>query len=213
MLWMDFDARIREATDGQKSLDDFCAAFFSHGEPTAAAVSFDQAEIVGRLNDLVEGPWDSLINARTEETQEQYNPEAVERCGYRLGYTAERSDALKASEKNREAKYYAESLGFNIKDDGVISKVVPGGPAEEIGLYDGVQIVAVDGLKFTQERLEHAVRHTPTTGEITLLTLQGETFKEVTIEYDGGLRYRTLIPIAGQRDWLSEIIRPKTATN
>jgi len=211
MIWMDFDARIREATDGQKSLDDFCAAFFSHGDPGAAAIPFDLEEVVSRLADLAEEPWDSLIAAGTQETQDRYVPEVIERCGYRLGFGSEKSALLKVYEDMWfESKHFSESIGFRIRDDGTIEDIVPGGPADMAGLYDGAQVIGVDGMKYSYDRLEYAVRNSPTSGRIDLLTVQGETLREVCIIYDGGLRYYTLIPIEGKRDWLREIISPRT---
>ena len=37
LMFMEFDARIRTLTDGAKSLDDFCASFFSAGDPSSHA--------------------------------------------------------------------------------------------------------------------------------------------------------------------------------
>ena len=52
MIWLEIDARIRQATKGKKSLDDFCAKFFSAGETDAEAVPFDLNEIVETLNSI-----------------------------------------------------------------------------------------------------------------------------------------------------------------
>jgi len=109
-----------------------------------------------------------------------------------------------------ESKHFSESIGFRIRDDGTIEDIVPGGPADMAGLYDGAQVIGVDGMKYSYNRLEYAVRNSPTSGRIDLLTVQGETLREVCIIYDGGLRYYTLIPIEGKRDWLREIISPRT---
>jgi hypothetical protein len=41
-----------------------------------------------------------------------------------------------------------------------------------------------------------------------LLVLAGEEFREIEIEYDGGLRYYILTPQEGYPDRISDILKP-----
>ena len=67
----------------------------------------------------------------------------------------------------------------------------------------------MNGKAFSIDRLENAIRNTTTTGKLTLLTLEADTYYEYEINYDGGLKYDKLEPIPGQKDWLTEILTPK----
>jgi len=55
-IWLEIDSRIRNLTDGEKSLNDFCAQFFSSGDKSRSAVSFDLAELVTTLYDQAPFP-------------------------------------------------------------------------------------------------------------------------------------------------------------
>ena len=42
--------------------------------------------------------------------------------------------------------------------------------------------------------------------------MKDEAIEEISIEYDGGLKFPTLVPLKGRTDWLQSILAPKTAT-
>ena len=62
-LALEFDARIRNLTDGKKSLDDFCREFFTKGGGKTHAVPFDLQEVENTLNRQAQFNWDSLIKS------------------------------------------------------------------------------------------------------------------------------------------------------
>lgn len=210
MIWLEFDCMIRNATDGQKSLDDFCAAFFSNGDADAHAVPFDREEIVATLSSLADGPWDSLITVRVDQTHDSLDSDVLNQIGYELGFT----DSLPKAVKDRQSKYkyneFYESLGLTIKKGGKISEIVPGSIADSAGLFPGSEILGVDGKKFSIERIEDALKNSPTTGVIRLLVTLGDNYHEVTLKYDGGPRYYKLTPVDGKAQWLEEIAKPRT---
>ena len=135
--------------------------------------------------------------------------EALTQCGYYLGYTDVKSKDLKASEGRWKWLDYVASLGLWADDKNKIDDIVPGGPADKSGLYPDVEIIGVNGLKYSKDRLEDALRKSPEFGKIKLLTVSSDTIQEFIIDYNEGLRYHTLVPIEGKHDWLSEIIAPK----
>lgn len=211
MIWLDFDSRIREATDGQKSLDDFCVNFFGRGDPTAHAISFDLEDVISVLNELTDKEsWAQLIDQKINQTENEFNPEGITNSGYKFTLSKQKSDVQKLV----DAKYYNrrsfnKSIGMDVEKNGVISNIVPGGPADLTGLYDGIKVVGVNGKTYNIDRLENAVRNTTTTGKLTLLILEADTYYEYEINYEGGLKYDKLEPIPGQKDWLTEILTPK----
>lgn len=209
LLWLEIDARIRTATDGEKTLDDFCGRFFSDGDPKAHYVPFQLDDVISVLNDLAPQPWDSLLDARLNFTQQEYDTTAIHWSGYQLAYTDKKSKAITLREKYRKYHDLYESAGLSIKDDGSIVAVIPDGPADMAGLYAGVKIIAVNGKRYTYKRLENAIRRSVKNDKITLLTQRSEDFVETSIKYNGGLRYFTLIPLEGKKDWLKEIAKPR----
>jgi predicted metalloprotease with PDZ domain len=212
MIWLEFDARIRSATNGAKSLDDFCATFFGTGDTATHAISFELTDIISSLGELADLPWAALIDQKINGTEKEFDPEGIRQSGYTFTFTAKKSDILKWQEDEAwEHKVYHKSVGLTVNEDGVVGEVVPDGPADQSGLYDGVKVVGVNGKTFNYERFENAVRNTTTIGKLTLLILEADTFQEYEIDYDGGLRYDKLEPVDGKRDWLKEIMAPKVS--
>jgi predicted metalloprotease with PDZ domain len=205
LLWLEIDARIRTATDGKKSLDDFCGLFFGQGDPSAHYIPFRLDDVVSTLNELADGPFDSLFDARLNHTQSEYDTTSIHWSGYRLGYTDERSEPIEKHEKRREHHVLYESIGLSIKDDGTVVAVVPNSPADEAGLYAGVSVIGINDKRYTFDRLENAVYNAGKKSIIRLLTLHDENFVEVVVRYDGGLRFFSLEPIENRHDWIKEI--------
>ncbi len=71
LIWMEADAIIRRATDGQKSLDDFVATFFKHTEGDGLVKPYDRPEIISELNELVEFDWTGFFDERVSSTQNE----------------------------------------------------------------------------------------------------------------------------------------------
>lgn len=208
MLWLEIDARLRNSTDGKKSIEDFCHEFFTKGGGKSHAVSFDLREIVKTLTRHSDFNWDSLITERVYKPQEKFDTEVARQCGYRLEYTTETPERIKRWQKRFKGVYFLESLGLSVNSKGKIGSVIPGSPADEAGLFDGMEIVGVEGKKYSKKRLEDAIRNSVMTEKVTLLTLNGDEYRDVVIEYDDGLRYYILAKENSQADRLSEILKP-----
>ena len=210
MLWLEIDARIRNDSDGKKSIEDFCHDFFTRGDGKSHAVSFDLKEIVETLSRHSHFNWDSLINERVYQPQEKFDTEVARQCGYRLEYTTETPERVKRWQKRFKGAYFLESLGMSANAKGKIGSIIPDSPADQAGLYDGVEIVGVEGKKYKPKRLEDAIRNSVMTGKVTLLTLNGDKYEDVIIDYNDGLRYYTLTRDSSRSDRLSEIMKPLT---
>ena len=84
------------------------------------------------------------------------------------------------------------------------------GPAFSAGVVPGQQIVAVQGMAYTPERLEAAITAAKETGPaVELLMKDGEHYRSVKVEHHGGLRYPKLVRIDGTPDRLSAILAPR----
>ena len=212
-IWLEVDARIRELTKGEKSLDDFCAAFFGQGDPDAHAVPFDRDEILGLLDALAPYDWRALFEERVDRAPGSELPGGLELSGWKLTLTEEKPSLVKTVEKLRKNSRYYDSIGLSVSNEGKTGSVVPGTPADLAGILDGWEILGVNGRRFNSDRLEDAVRESGKTGTIDLLVdVEGQLVTH-TVRYDGGLRYYALERDEGPSDWLGAIFTPRTETS
>jgi predicted metalloprotease with PDZ domain len=212
LIWMEFDARIRNATDGKKSLDDFCALIFGSGDPKALTNPITLEEIITTLKSLADEPWEELINEKVNKPHDDFDIEVLNQTGYKIEYADKKSDYLKSREARFEAIIFIETIGLTIRKSGIIYDVVIGSPSDKAGLYSGAKIIAVNGKEFSVKRMEQAIKNTTETGKITLIVGFDDNIKEVSIEYKDGLRYFTISPTEGKPDRLTEILSPRAKT-
>ena len=79
-------------------------------------------------------------------------------------------------------------------------------PAYKAGLAPGLTLVAVNMSTYKAERLAEAIKaNTEGKAPIQLLLREGETFRQVSIDWRGGLRYPRLERVEGTPDRLSAI--------
>jgi len=209
LIWMEVDAIIRRSTDGRKSLDNFVQTFFKHNEGDGLVKSFDRPEIISQLNELVEFDWTAFFDERVSNTQEEFPLTSVERLGYRLEYAAEPGDWVKMMETQFKYTDTENSIGIGVREAGNITGIVPGSPADKAGLAPGQQIVGVNGRKFSTERFKEGIADTTTKRRLELLTLNGDLYETVTIDYAAGARHLKLVRNTAEPDILSEIFKAK----
>ena len=103
-----------------------------------------------------------------------------------------------------------DSIGIGVNNSGTIaSGLVPGSIADQAGLTPGQQIVGVNGRKFSAARFKEGLADTTTKRSLELLTLRGDLYETVTLEYDGGARYLHLVRNDSEPDILNEIFKAK----
>jgi len=208
-LWLEVDARIRNATNGKQSLNDFCQSLFGTSEITAHSIPYAQSDLVSELNELVVFDWDSLFNSKISGISDKLDETPLEEAGYRLQFTAKKPKPIANYESQNECHYYYESIGFAVEEeDNMVLQVIPGTPGDEAGIYTRMKILGVNGKTFSFDRMDKAITDATKTGLITLLTQHGEELKELTINYSDGLRYFELQLIEGRKNWLDEIMKP-----
>jgi len=208
MHWLEFDAMIRNGTDGAKSLDNFCRVFLTKEDKKSFAIPFDLNEIVTTLNQVYPAPWDSLIDERVYHPVDTFSLDVVDKLGMKLEYTDKKPEVVARGESKSGTTDCYESLGLGIGRTGKINDVRPDSPADKAGLVPATDIVAINGKKFSKTRLEDAVKATTEGSNVRLLVLQDDTYTEYTIDYDGGLRYLQLTPIDEHKNVLYDIVRP-----
>ncbi|MCA9416485.1 MAG: hypothetical protein KC917_09450, partial [Candidatus Omnitrophica bacterium] len=206
LLWMEVDAILRQETDGRKSIDDFCQAFFGRKEEGQRILPFEVGEVFENLNDLAEYDWRAFILGWVNEPHESMPLDFVNRLGYKLAYESEPTEYLKENQK--DGKYIAapDSLGVYFSEDGAITGVVPGSVADDSGLSDGMKVLAINDRKFSRERVDDALSDSIAKGEVQLLVLDGDKIKEFDLDYSQGPKYLHLKRDDSRRDILKQIL-------
>jgi predicted metalloprotease with PDZ domain len=211
LLWLEVDMRIREASRGARTLDDFSRAFFS-AQATEGWVSlYELQDVVRALNQVAPMDWYSFLRTRVA-TPRQPVLEGIERAGFRLVYNDKPNVALADVERSSNRTDLAYSLGLVLSRENVLTEVLWGGPAFRAGLTTATTVVAVNGRATTPDLLRAAVTAAAQGGPLVeLIVRNGDRFRTVTIDYRDGLRYPHLEPITGREDRLARLLAPRAA--
>jgi predicted metalloprotease with PDZ domain len=204
LIWMEVDSILREQSKGTKSIDDFARAFFQGRDGDYGEVTYTFDDVVRTLNAIQPYDWRTLLDSRVNQVSQRAPLAGFERNGYKVVYTEEPN---KASGKTTVDLAY--SLGLTIGAKGITS-VAWDSPAFEAGIDLGDEIVAVNGRAYSGDRLKAAVKDAKSGKEpIKLLLKSGDRFREVAIDYHGGLRYPHLVKTAPGEAGLDKLLQPR----
>ncbi len=211
VLWLEVDALLHELTQGKRSLDDFCKKFLGENHADERVVPYDLPEIVQDLKQLADYDWDGFFARRVAATQEALPLDVVGRCGYRLQYTTKLPSYIDYLQGNGNGLLAArDSLGLTFQGDGRISDVAPGLPGDKAGLAPGMQVLGINGKKFSGGRLNDALADSVARRKVEFLLLDGDQFRTVSVDYADGVRYLELVRNPERPDLLDEILKPVT---
>ena len=165
--------------------------------------------MVAGLNAVQPYDWAGFWNQRLHSTSPHAPLGGVEGSGWKLSYDATRSDMWKDVEEDRKAMDLSYSAGLVVAtDDGTISDVVFGGPAQKAGIAPSAKLIAVNGRQFTPTVLREAVADTAAGKPLELLIKTGDFYETHRIDYAGGERYPHLVRDSSQPDLLTAVISP-----
>ena len=119
---------------------------------------------------------------------------------------------MKASEADERRKTVNAmySIGLWLRPDGEIVDTIEGMPAAQAGIGPGMKLVAVNGKKFSAERLRDALRAGKNDSRgLELLVENTDYYKVYKLDYHAGEKYPHLVRDESKPDLLSEIIKPK----
>ncbi len=211
LLWLDADTLIREKTAGKKSLDDFCKAFYGgpSGPPEVKPYSFD--DLVKTLNEVVPHDWKGFLMQRLTTTSPEPPLEGLARSGWKLVYKDNAGDLFRAREGEDKTTDLSVSLGLRIKEDGRVADVVPGKPADRAGIGPGMKLLAVNGRRWSADRLREALTAArQNKSRVELLLENADFFHTFALDYAEGEKYPHLEREAKKPDLLGAILRPRT---
>jgi len=216
LLWLDVDTTIRKLTGNAKNIRDFMTVFLNKGgSTTPTVVPFDFNEIVTDLNEVVKYDWAGFLNDRVNGIHPHVNLEGIEQGGYKLVYVDKPSEYEKASDalRNRFDDVWF-SIGVAATEDGTVSDVRVGGPADKAKFIPGEKIMAVDGKVYSKDALHAAIKQSKTTAAPMHFILQNDTkVTLVDLDYHDGERYPTLVRNEGTPAYLDDIAKPLVKTS
>ena len=210
LIWLEVDTTIRQQTNGQKSLDDFCKLFHGGQNTGPRVVPYTFDDLARTLNQVTPYDWASLLKKRVQSIDAHAPLGGIERGGWKLVYSDQENVFAAASE--RLGKYLSAdySLGFSVDGSGVLDDVIPGSPAYKAGIGPGMKIVAVNTRRFSKDLLQDALRSSQKSSQpIELLVENGQFLKTYSIPYHEGRKEAHLERGSGP-DILGEILKPLT---
>ena len=209
LIWLEADVLIRQQSQGRQSLDDFCRKFCGGASGPPRVVPYTFEDVIAALNGIAPYDWRQFFQARIYETRPRAPLGGIEGAGWRLVFSNTLPEMLKSLESDRKFTDLSFSLGLTIKESGAVQDVIPGSPADQAGIGAGMQLVAVNGRRWTAELLRTAVKAAKTnTAPIELLVENNDYFKSCRVAYHDGERYPRLERDPAKPDLLTQILKP-----
>ncbi len=209
LIWLEADVLIRDLSKGAKSINDFCRSF--HGGPggTPALKTYTFEDVVAGLNSVQAYDWADFLNKRLESTAPHAPLGGIENGGWKLTFNSSRSGMWRNREEDSKSVNMTYSIGLKVSEEGNISDVALGGPAQKAGVSPATKLIAVNGRQYYPVVLREAVQSAMTkTAPIELLVKNGEFYQTFKIDYHGGEMYPHLTRDDSKVDVLSKIIEP-----
>lgn len=209
LLWLDADMLIRERSGQKRSLDDFARIFFGGRDGDWSTVAYTRSDLVAALNQVLPYDWAGFIADRVDKVQTHPPLDWLARGGYRLAWSAQRTDYAKSLDLRRKSVDLSYSLGLIVNNDGTISEVIWDSPAFTAKVVPGAQILAVDGETWSVDRIRQALDRAAGSSEpIRLMIKRADAVSTVELDYHGGQRYPSLQPLGKGPAPLDRLLEP-----
>lgn len=210
LLWLDADMLIRAGTNGARSLDDVARRFFGGRDGDWSVSPYTRADVVAALGAVYPHDWEGFLAARLDALAPHPPLDWIAQGGYRLVYTQEPGDYIKADEKTTKSANFSYSLGLTLRTDGEIAQVLWDSPAFAAKLIPGSTILAVNGTVYSAEVLKAALN---AKGRLDLTVRRKDRLSMVALDYHDGQRYPHLERIADTPARLDDLLAPLAATS
>jgi predicted metalloprotease with PDZ domain len=214
LLWLDADTLIREQSKGKRSLNDFAAKFLSVGgnlpadkPPFVLPYTFD--DVVKNLNDVQPYDWATFLRQHLDTLADHAPLDGITRGGYKIEFADAQNEYQRASEIVGRGVNAWFSIGLRVGGDGSVVDVLYGGPADKAGFGPGMNIIAINGRKFSTDLLHLALHDSKTsTMPIEFIVENTGYFKVLKIDYHDGEKYPQLVREGDKPASLDAILQP-----
>jgi predicted metalloprotease with PDZ domain len=212
LLWLEADVLIRQRSQGARSLDDFCKAFFGGVSGPPAVVPYQLDDLLAALNAVAPYDWRGFFAERVERVRAAPPISGIEAGGWRLDQAAEPNSQERALSIAVGATDLSASLGLVLSRENEILDVIPGLPADRAGVPSGAKLLGVNGRVFskeTRERLDDALVSSAQGVPVELLLQDADIFITAKLDYRGGPRHPVLKRDPARPDLLGAIGAPR----
>jgi len=187
-IWLEADMIIRRGTQGKRSLDDFCRAFFgpSQNPPNVKPYIFD--DLVAVLNGVAAHDWKSFFETRLNSTSAGRAPlEGLFASGWDLVYKNTPGSVQSARDEIHHTVEERFSLGLLLQEDGTIIDVVRDSAAWNAGLGPDMKVLSVNPRAWSPQVLRAAIGADGSSTEPVSLSVQNgsQTFQVVVNDHRG----------------------------
>jgi predicted metalloprotease with PDZ domain len=211
LLWLEADVRLRRATPG-RSLDDFCRRFFGGESGPPEVRPYTRADLTAALGEVGASDWEAFFIERVDRVAPEAPLGGLTGGGWRLVYDGRPNSYQVAVEEAESRLDLRFSLGFSLVDssgsseNGRVRDVLPGSPADRAGVAAGMKLLAVDGRRWSADRLRDSIERARDGSGLELLLENADAYHAFRVDYAGGMRFPHLERIDGTPDLLSEIL-------
>jgi predicted metalloprotease with PDZ domain len=215
LIWLDADTKIRELTDGKKSLDDFCKTFLGIHNGSMITSQYTFADVVKDLNEVAPYDWKTFLQQRVYDLHPEVPMGGFTQGGYKLVYTDKPTEWMSKEQEKLGYADFSTSLGFSVGsraghgDSATISNVWWDSPAFKAGVTPNMEIVSVNGTAFTAKVLTDAILAAEADKKpLQLQFREDKQYKTIDLPYYDGMRYPSLQRVDGTPDRLDDILAP-----
>ena len=211
LIWLEADITIRQLTKGKKSLDDFCKIFHGGESNGPQLKPYTFEDVINGMNEIAKYDWRNFFLIRLQSLSPNAPLGGIEKGGWKLVYKDMPNNMEKVYEDVYKIVNLSYSLGIRLDSDGKITDVIPGTLAAKAGLAPNMTLVAINGRKYSNERIHEALKFAAgNSSPIEFIVANGEFYSTVDVDYRGGERYPYLERDTTKPDLLSIVISPLT---
>lgn len=189
LIWLEIDQIIRAGTGGSKSIDDFAKLFFGMRDGDWGQLTYENDEIITRLNQLYPYDWAGFIEQRINRPAQPAPLRGIELGGYKLVWKTEPNPFLKGVMAESKVLNLTHSIGLVLDKDGKVTSTWWDSPAFKAGIVSGSTVLAVNGTAYSPDGLKTAITAAAGGEPLDLLVRRGDQFRTVRLDYTGGLRW------------------------
>ena len=162
------------------------------------------------MNSVVPHDWAGFLRQRLTEKAAGAPLMGFTKSGYKLTYADTPTPFFKDSERRGKEVNLSYSLGITVGKERHLTSVIWGGPAFEAGLTTAADIVAVNGIDYTEDVIKAAITAAKGgTAPIRLTVKTGSRVRDVNLQWNGGLRYPRLEKVGTVETGLDVLLRAK----
>ncbi len=210
-IWLDADLHIREASAGQRSLDDFACGFFAPAAQARRVETYTLADVLTALRAVWPHDWEGFLRERLDRVGTRWDPApTLARAGWRLAFEDAPSALMRTEFDDDGIVDLSCSLGVAARANGRIVEVHWGSPAFEAGWAPGDRLMGVGGRVYSADAMTEAlVANREGGAPLQILWKRAGRLREALLDVRGGPRHPRLRRLPNRPDRLADILRAR----